>query len=131
MTKAAGLEEGEHRAPRLVELPSRHETTIATQGKTDSVGFTMSLNMSGAVKINQPIKVKLSPPSDGCEFRDRIRILWAASEFMKIRHPMDAVMKTSSKEVWEEHVDYVLGTKSKVEPWPGSTARSKRPPHGN
>ena len=34
----AGLEEGEHRAPRLVELPSRHETTIAMQGKTDSVG---------------------------------------------------------------------------------------------
>ena len=87
-TIEAGLEEGERRAPRLVELPSKHETTIATQGKTDSVGFTMSLNMSGAVKINQPIKVKLKPPADGCGYRDRIRILWAAYEFMKIRHPL-------------------------------------------
>ena len=67
----AGLEEGEFKAPRLVELPSRHETTMASQGKTDSVGFTMSLSMTGAVKINQPIKVKLNAPADGCEFRDR------------------------------------------------------------
>ena len=95
----AGLEEGEHRAPRLVELPSKHETTLATQGKTDSLGFTMSLSMTGAVKINQPIKVKLKPPVDGCEFRDRIRILWAAYEFMKIRPPLDAVLKTSTKEL--------------------------------
>ena len=57
----AGLEEGEHRAPRLVELPSKHETTVASQGKTDTLGFTMSLSMTGAVKINQPTKVKLTP----------------------------------------------------------------------
>lgn len=69
--------------------------------------------MTGAVKINQPIKVKLKPPIDGCELRGRIRILWAALEFMKIRHPIDAVLQSSSKEMWEDHIDYVLGDKVK------------------
>ena len=32
---------------------------------------------------------------------------------MKIRHPVDAVLRTSTKEVWEEHLDYVLGDKVK------------------
>ena len=109
----ARLEEGEHRAPRLIELPSRLETTNASHGRTDSVGFTMRLSMTGAVKINQPVKVKLAAPTDGCEFRDRIRLLWAAYEFMKIRHPTNAVLKSSSNEIWEEHVDYVLGDRVK------------------
>ena len=39
--------------------------------------------MSGSVKTYQPIKVKFSSPVDCFGFRDRIRILWAAYEFMK------------------------------------------------
>ena len=40
---------------------------------------------------DQPIKVKLAAPADGCELRDRIRLLWAAYEFTKIRRPTNAV----------------------------------------
>ena len=124
----AGLEEGEHRPPRLVELPSLHETKAATQGRTDTLGFTMSLNMSGAIKVNQPVKVKLNMPSDGCEFRDRIRLLWAAYEFMKIRHPMDATLRSSSREIWEEHIDYILGDKVKGRAMTGLDGTVKKSP---
>ena len=124
----AALEEGEHRAPRLIELPSRLETTNATHGRTDSVGFTMSLSMTGAVKINQPIKVKLAAPSDGCEFRDRIRLLWAAYLFMKIRHPTNTVLKASNKEIWEEHVDYILGDRVKGRTMTGLDGSVKKTP---
>ena len=84
---------------------------LASQGKTDSVGFTMSLILQGGVKIHTPVKVKLSPLTNGCEFRDRIRLLWVAHEFVKIRHPLNAALKPSSKEMWEEHIDQVLGDK--------------------
>ena len=73
----------------------------------------MSLNMQGGVKLHQPVRVKLTPPSDSCGLRDRIRILWAAHEFVKNRHPLNAAMKTSNKELWGDHLDYILGDKVK------------------
>ena len=70
----AGLEEGIYKAPRLVELPNLKEVEIASQGRVDSGGFTMSLNMQGGVRLHQPVRVKLNPPTDSCGLRDRIRI---------------------------------------------------------
>lgn len=122
----ASLEEGEYRAPRLIELPSKKEVVAASHGKTGMAGFTMSLNMQGGVRINQPVKVKLTPPADGCEFRDRIRLLQVAHEFVKIRHPLNAALKTSSKEVWEAHIDHILGDKIKGKELSGIDGKARR-----
>ena len=124
----AGLEDGIYRAPRLVELPNLKEVEAASQGRVDTGGFTMSLNMQGGVKMHQPVRVKLTPPSDSCGLRDRIRILWAAHEFVKIRHPMNAAMKTSTKEMWDEHLDHILGDKIKGREISGLNGQVRKTP---
>jgi hypothetical protein len=106
----ADLEEGEYKAPRLNELPSRKEVLKANEGKTDASGFTMTWATSG-VKVSQPVRVNIFMPSNSDEFRDRIRLLCAALEFMKIRHPLNRAWSTSSMAVWNDHIDYILGSK--------------------
>ena len=44
------------------------------------------------VKHLSPVKVKLTPLANVCEFRDRIRLLWVAHEFMKIRRPLNVAI---------------------------------------
>lgn len=124
----AGLEDGVYRAPRLVELPNMKEVEAASNGRTDVGGFTMSLNMQGGVKLHQPVRVKLAPPADSCGLRDRIRILWVAHEFVKIRHPTNAAMKTSSKEMWDDHLDHILGDKIKGREISGLNGQVKKAP---
>jgi hypothetical protein len=50
-------------------------------------------------------------PTTTEHFRDRIKLLSSAMEFMKIRFPTSGIFATSTKEVWNDHVDYVLGPK--------------------
>ena len=49
----ATLEEGGYRAPRLVELPSRKEVVVDSEGKTDNGGIIMSLSLQGGGGQNQ------------------------------------------------------------------------------
>jgi hypothetical protein len=109
----AELEDGELAAPKLKELPSQREVLKASENRNDNTGFAMSLSMQGGMKFTQPVKVKLNDPSSPCELRDRIRILWAAYEFLKIKNPLNTAIKSSSKDVWDEHVEYILGDKVK------------------
>ena len=43
---------------------------------------------ASGIKVTQPVKVKVVPPRDPEEFRDRIRLLTTALAFLKIRHPI-------------------------------------------
>ena len=81
--------------------------------------------------MSQPTKVKLRLPADACEFRDRIRIYWAAIEFLKIKHPLNAAIQTSNKEVWENHVDHMMGDKVKNKEVVAQGGKSRKSPDWN
>ena len=57
------LEEGEFRALRLTELPSKKEISDANSEKQDAQGVAITLTASGA-RIYQSAKIKVPPPRD-------------------------------------------------------------------
>ena len=61
------LEEGEFRALRLTELPSKKEISDANSEKQDAQGVAITLTASGA-RIFQSAKIKVPPPRDPEEF---------------------------------------------------------------
>ena len=61
------LEEGEFRALRLSELPSKKEISDANSEKQDAQGVAITLTASGA-RIFQSAKIKVPPPRDPEEF---------------------------------------------------------------
>jgi hypothetical protein len=106
----AEAEEGEITAPRLNEIPSRQEVIEAGRNKNDSIGIAVTFTSSGA-KLLQPVRVKLSMPETTELFRDRIRLLGAAVEFMKIRLPQSALWASSTEKLWNDHAEHILGPK--------------------
>ena len=78
------LEEGEFKAPRLNELPSKKEVAKAAAGRVDSVSYTLNWAASG-VKITQLVRVKIILSTDPENFRKRNRLLVATIEIIKIR----------------------------------------------
>ena len=102
------LQKGELRAPRLNELPSKEEVEAANESKVDTLGLAITVSGTGA-RLSVPVRVKIPMPSDSEEFRYRIDLKYKAIEYMKIRHSASAIWASSNKEVWSEHVEYVLG----------------------
>ena len=47
---------------------------------------------------------------------------------MKIRHPLNSTLKPSSKDMREEHADYVLGYKVKIREMSGINGQVKKTP---
>ena len=82
-------------------------------GKTDSTGFSMTWAATG-VTVTQPTKVKLALPKDTEQYRDRIALVVAGIEFIKIRHPLNAAWKSSSSDTWRLHTNYILGEKVRL-----------------
>ncbi len=106
----AEIEEGVFTAPHLNEIPSKAEVTEASKAKNDSLGLAITFTSTGA-KMTQPVRVKLNMPSCTEELRDRIRLLEAAVEFIKIRSPLSAIFSSSNAKVWKDHLEYILGPK--------------------
>jgi hypothetical protein len=102
------IEVNEFTAPFLNELPSKEEVEEASKNKNDSLGLAVHFTSSGA-KLTQPVRVKLQLPSSTEQFRHRIELLSTAFEFMKISRPASRILATSSKEVWADHIEYILG----------------------
>jgi len=69
------LEEGEFRALRLTELPSKKEISDANSEKQDAQGVAITLTASGA-RIFQSAKIKVPPPRDPEEFSYGYTPLW-------------------------------------------------------
>jgi hypothetical protein len=106
----AETEDGEFTAPHLNEIPSKEEVADANKNKTDSLGLAVTFTSTGA-KLMQPLRVKLSMPTNTEQLRDRIRLLASAMEFLKIRFPTSKIFASSDKEVWNDHLEYILGDK--------------------
>ena len=71
------LEEGEFRALRLTELPSKKEISDTNAEKQDVQGVAMTFTASGA-RIYQSAKIKVPPPRDP-EESDGFPHLWYSS----------------------------------------------------
>ena len=107
------LEEGEFRAPRLIEIPSQAEVEKAIEAKTDSQGVA-GFQTSTGLRVSQNIKVKIPPIEDPEEYRTRINLLAAAVEFTKIKNPGYAVLATADADMWSDHKEHILGDKVRL-----------------
>ena len=102
------IEEGELHASRLTELPSKAEVLAADRDRKDAQGCPVMLTMTGTM-IRQSIKVKVPLPKDPEDLRYRIRLLYNATEFTKLKNTSFASFTSNSKDVWANHLDYILG----------------------
>ena len=107
------LEDGEFRAPRLIEIPSQAEVEQAIDDRTDSHGVA-GFQTSTGIRVSQNIKVKIPPIEDPEEYRTRINLLAAAVEFTKIKNPAYAILETADAEMWSDHKEYILGEKVRL-----------------
>ena len=104
----AGMESGDLKALRLSDLPSKQEVDFQTRQKRDSAGVAINITSNG-MQVSNPVRVKIPMPHDTEGFRHRLSLHKAAVEFIKIRHPHNKIWKTADAEMWEDHIDYVLG----------------------
>ena len=104
----AGMESGDLKALRLSDLPSKEEVEVQTRLKRDSSGVSVNITTSG-MQVSNPVRVKIPMPHDTEGVRHRLALHKSAVEFIKIRHPHNKIWKTADSEMWEDHVNYVLG----------------------
>ena len=64
---------------------------------------------SNAIQVSTPVRVKIPTPHDTEGIRHRLSLHKGAVEFIKIRHPHSKIWKTAEAEMWEDHIEYVLG----------------------
>ena len=64
---------------------------------------------SNGIQVSNPVRVKIPMPHDTEGIRHRLSLYKGAVEFIKIRHPHNRLWKTADAEMWEDHINYVLG----------------------
>ena len=104
----AGMDAGELKALRLSDLPSKEEAESQTGQKRDSAGVALHVTSNG-IQVSNPVRVKIPMPHDTEGIRHRLSLHKGAVEFIKIRHPHSKIWKTADAEMWEDHIEYVLG----------------------
>jgi hypothetical protein len=93
------VDTGDLRADSLQDVSSKDEMSDDPQ---EAVWF------QGALKIRRSM-TKVSLPSDSESLRRRVRILGVTFDLAKAKNPSRAWLRTCSKEVWADHLDYILG----------------------
>ena len=99
MRRLQQVDHGELSAEPLCEVASRYES------KSDMPDISW---IQGGLRLRQPIQ-KVADPKNTEEFRHRISLLATTYEIVKMRHPHHARLTTANRQVWDDHVAYVLG----------------------
>jgi hypothetical protein len=93
------IEQNDLRAESLIEVASRDEMREDT---SEAVWF------QGALRVKRPLtKVPLPPDSEA--LRRRLKLLGATYIMAKMKHPGNPWLRTSTPEVWQGHLEHILG----------------------
>jgi len=94
------VDEGEVRADQLTEVVSQEELV------EDPIGAV--IDKDGAIRLRRaPRNIPL--PTSSEELRARVKVLGVTFELAKYQHSSRLWLATSSPQVWQDHLDYVLG----------------------
>ena len=99
------IEEGEWPAFQLDEIATKKEAD------GEQPLMTPQVLRDGTFRMSKRIKLKVGLPTTSEAFRMRIRLLGRAMCMVKLKLSNVAWLRTCSREVWEDHVDYILGHK--------------------
>ena len=96
------IEDNNPQPESLQDVPSAAECS-ADKGE-------LALNPDGTFRLKQRTK-QVQMLSDSEELRRRVRILGTSYEIGKLKNPTREWLASQSKEMWWEHLDFVLGPK--------------------
>lgn len=102
--KLEQLEEGQLEAEKLTEVGTR------TEMKKDDFGDA-KITSDGSFKIKRATSVSVPLPKNSEELRFRIKVMATNWELIMLNLPNHPDLQDMGPQVWQSHVEYVLGKK--------------------
>ena len=108
-TLAGDIEEGERKALKLDEIPSKPKSK--KEADRDFVPCALTITKEGFLRMGTKAEIKIGMPADTEAFRSRITLLSSSLCFLKFKLSNLYWLKDCDPSIWDAHTKYFLGPK--------------------